>query len=77
MVYSCLNYSWFEGRYDCSDPQILLMKNRNINWTDALHFSRKKIYSNFESNCKNIYHSHRNLLIPTFMSKIAVLIHLP
>lgn len=53
------------------------MKNRNINWTDALHFSKKKIYSTFESNCKNIYHTYRNLLIPAFMSKLSTLAHLP
>jgi hypothetical protein len=53
------------------------MKNRNINWTDALHFSKKKIYSTFESNCKNIYHTHRNLLIPAFMTKLSTLAHLP
>lgn len=77
MVYSCLNYSFFERRYNCADPNIALMKNRNINWTDALHFSKKKIYSTFESNCKNIYHTYRNLLIPAFMSKLSTLAHLP
>ena len=77
MVYSTLNYSFFERRYNCADPNIALMKNRNINWTDALHFSKKKIYSTFESNCKNIYHIHRNLLIPAFMSKLSTLAHLP
>jgi hypothetical protein len=77
MVYSCFNYSLFERKYNCSDPNILLMKHRSINWTDALHFSRKKIYSTFESNCKNIYHTYRNLLIPTFMLKLSILLHLP
>jgi hypothetical protein len=77
MVYSTLNYSFFERRYNCADPNIALMKNRNISWTDALHFSKKKIYSTFESNCKNIYHTHRNLLIPAFMSKLSTLAHLP
>lgn len=77
MVYSCLNYSLFERRYHCQDPNILLMKHRSISWTDALHFSRKKVHSTFESNCKNIYHAFRSLLIPTFMCKLAVLAHLP
>lgn len=77
MVYSCLNYSFFEKKYNTNDPNIALMKNRNINWTDALHFSKKKIYSTFESNCKNIYHTYRNLLIPAFMSKLSTLAHLP
>jgi hypothetical protein len=77
MVYSCLNYSFFERKYSSSDPKIALMKNRNINWTDALHFSKKKIYSTFESNCKNIYHTFRSLLIPSFMSKLSILAHLP
>lgn len=77
MVYSCLNYSFFQRKYSSSDPKIALMKNRNINWTDALHFSKKKIYSTFESNCKNIYHTFRSLLIPSFMSKLSILAHLP
>lgn len=77
MVYSCFNYSLLEKNHNCNDPNILLLKHRNINWTDALHFSKKKLFSTFESNCKNIYHTHRSLLIPTFISKLAVLIHLP
>ena len=54
-----------------------LLKSRHISWTEALHFSKKKIYSNFESNCKNIYHSFRSLLIPTFLHKLSILIHVP
>lgn len=77
MVYSCLSYSLAEKLYDTNDPGILLLKHRSISWTDALHFSRKKVFSTFESNCKNIYHSHRSLLIPAFMCKLAVLAHLP
>jgi hypothetical protein len=77
MVYSCLHYALSEQKYNCSDPNILLLKHRSISWTDALHFSRKKVHSTFESNCKNIYHSFRSLLIPTFMCKLAVLAHLP
>lgn len=77
MVYSCLNYSLLEKTHPCHDPNILLLKNRNIAWTDALHFSKKKLYATFESNCKNIYHSHRSLLLPTFLAKLAVLTHLP
>ncbi len=53
------------------------MKSRHINWTEALHFSKKKIYSNFESNCKNIYHTFRSLMIPTFLHKLSILIHIP
>lgn len=77
MVYSCFSYSSFEKIYNCYDPEVALLKSRNIHWTDALHFAKKKIYSNFESNCKNIYHSYRSLLIPCFMYKVSVLIHLP
>jgi hypothetical protein len=77
MLYSCLNYSYFEKNYNCKDSSITLLKSRQINWTDALHFAKKKIYSHFENNCKNIFHTHRSLLIPTFTHKIAILIHLP
>lgn len=77
MVYSCLCYSAFEKKYDCLNTEVTLLKSRNISWTDALHFSKKKIYSNFESNCKNIYHSFRSLLIPTFLHKLSILIHIP
>lgn len=77
MVYSCFNYSLLEKKHPCTDPNILLLKDRSIAWTDALHFSRKKLFTTFESNCKNIYHSHRSLLIPTFLAKLAVLVHLP
>lgn len=77
MVYSCLTYSGLEKFHDCHAPAVALLKTRHITWTDAMHFSRKKIYSNFESNCKNIYHSHRSLLIPIFMLKLSVLLHLP
>lgn len=77
MVYSCLCYSVFERKYNCSNSEVALLKSRNINWTDALHFSQKKIYSNFESNCKNIYHSFRSLMIPMFLHKLAILVHIP
>lgn len=77
MVFSCFNYSLLEKKHSCTDPNILLLKDRSIAWTDALHFSRKKLFTTFESNCKNIYHSHRSLLIPTFLAKLAVLVHLP
>ena len=77
MLYSCLNYSYFEKNYNCKDSSLAILKTRQINWTDALHFAKKKIYSHFENNCKNIFHTHRNLLIPTFVHKIAILIHIP
>ena len=47
MVYSCLSYSLAERLYDTADPSILLLKHRNISWTDALHFSKKKVFSTF------------------------------
>lgn len=77
MVFSCLSCSGFERRHDCLDPTVLLLRSRAIHWTDALHFARKKIHSQFESNCKNIYHTYRSLLLPTYIAKIAVLMHLP
>lgn len=77
MVYSCLCYSAFSKKYNCENTEVTLLKSRHISWTEALHFSKKKIYSNFESNCKNIYHSFRSLLIPTFLHKISILIHVP
>lgn len=55
----------------------MLLKHRNIAWTEALHFSKKKLYNTFESNCKNIYHCHRSLLLPVFITKLATLEHLP
>ena len=77
MVFSCWSFSQWEGRYHCADPNLALMKHRSIHWTDALHFSRKKIYSTFESTCKNIYHSTRSLLLPAYLAKLTILTHLP
>jgi hypothetical protein len=46
MIFSCLNYSQLEKHYDCHKENNILSA-RNIQWTDALHFARKKLYSNF------------------------------
>jgi tetratricopeptide (TPR) repeat protein len=47
MLYSCLAYSELEKSHDCSAKQLDPQKARSLSWTDALHFAKKKIYSNF------------------------------
>ena len=77
MIFSCLNYSYLERHYDCPNKENNILSARNIRWTDALHFARKKLYSNFENTCKGLYHFERNLLIPLFLHKMAILNHIP
>lgn len=76
-LYSCLNCSIFEKRYDYTDSSLSLLKTRQVSWKDALHFAKKKLHSHFENSCRNIFHSYRNLLIPTFVHKLAVLAQIP
>ena len=77
MLYSCLSFSELEKEHDCKNRQLDPQKNRLLGWTDALHFAKKKIYSNFENSCKTIFHTERNLTIPVFLHKLAVTIQIP
>lgn len=54
-----------------------LLKTREVSWKDALHFAKKKLHSHYENNCRNIFHMHRNLLIPSFVHKLAILAQIP
>jgi hypothetical protein len=47
MLFSCMSYSELERQHDCNIKQLDPQKSRNLSWTDALHFAKKKIYSNF------------------------------
>ena len=47
MIVSCLNYSLLERNYDCVGKDGSFLTGKKIKWTDALHFAKKKLYSNF------------------------------
>jgi hypothetical protein len=76
-LYSCLSCSLFERKYHTADSSLSLLKSREVSWKDALHFAKKKLHSHFENNCRNIFHLHRNLLIPSFIHKLAILSQIP
>ena len=77
VVASCLNYSRLEKNYDCNNQENNILRSRNIDWTHALHFARKKLYSNYENTCKEPYHFERNLIIPLLLHKVAIINHIP
>ena len=77
MLFSCLSFSELEKHHDCNSRHLDPQKNRLLGWTDALHFAKKKIYSNFENSCKTIFHTERNLTIPVFLHKLAVSLQIP
>ena len=76
-LYSCLSCSLFEKKYDCADSSLSLLKTREVSWKDALHFAKKKLHSHYENNCRNIFHLYRNLMIPSFIHKLAILAQIP
>eukprot|EP01016_Furgasonia_blochmanni_P035451 TRINITY_DN3931_c0_g1_i1.p1 TRINITY_DN3931_c0_g1~~TRINITY_DN3931_c0_g1_i1.p1 ORF type:complete len:365 (+),score=29.56 TRINITY_DN3931_c0_g1_i1:179-1273(+) len=51
MLYSSLAYVIYERQYDCSTKDRDLLKARSISWSDALHYSSKKIFSFYEQSC--------------------------
>jgi len=77
MLFSCLSFSELDNYHGRNSRHLDPQKSRLLGWTDALHFAKKKIYSNFENSCKTIFHTERNLTIPVFLHKLAVSLQIP